>query len=78
MNTDKDQFGRPLDSSDKNEPKEEHATNTVNEALDNIKEEMNSPSNQTFEPPPDIQDQANDFENKDSNIGSPNPSNIDG
>ena len=66
MNTDKDQFGRPLDTSDKNEPKEEHATNTVNEALDNIKEEMNSPSNQTFEPLLDTQDQANDFENKDS------------
>ena len=65
MNKRTDQFGRPLDTSSKNEPKE-HTTNTVNHALENIKEEMNSPSNQTFEPPLDTQDQANDFENKDS------------
>ena len=65
MNTNKDQFGRPLDTSSKNEPKE-HTTNTVKEALEDIKEEINSPSNQTFEPPLDTQDQANDFENKDS------------
>ena len=65
MNTDKDQFGRSLDTSSNNEPKE-HITNTVDDALNVIKEEVNSPSNQTFEPPPDTQVQANDFENKDS------------
>ena len=65
MNTDKDQFGRTLDTSSKNESKE-HTTNTVNDALENIKEEINSPSNQTFEPPLNTQDQANNLENKDS------------
>ena len=65
MNINTDQFGRSLDTSSKNEPKE-HTTNTVKDALENIKEEINSPSNQTFEPPLDTQDQANDFENKDS------------
>ena len=65
MNTDKDQFGRPLDTSSKNEPKE-HTTNTVNDTLEKIKEEISSPPNQTFEPPLDTQDQANDSENKDS------------
>ena len=65
MNKNTDQFGRPLDASSKNEPKE-RITNTVNEALENIKEKINSPSNQAFEPPLDTQDQTNDFENKDT------------
>ena len=65
MNAETDQFGRPLGtSSNINEKTDQSAE--INNALDTIKEEINTSPDQNFEPVVDLQDQVNDAKNIDS------------
>ena len=65
MNAETDQFGRPLGtSSNINEKTDQSAE--INDALDTIKEEINTSPDQNFEPVVDLQDQVNDSKNIDS------------
>ena len=65
MNAETDQFGRPLDTSDNINEKTDQSTE-VNDALNTIKEEINSFPDQKFEPMVDLQDQVSDSKNIDS------------
>ena len=65
MNAETDQFGRPLDApTNINEKTGQSAE--INDALNTIKEEINTSSDQEFKPMVDLQDQVNDSNNIDS------------
>ena len=65
MNAETDQFGRPLDApTNINEKTGQSAE--INDALNTIKEDINTSSDQEFKPMVDLQDQVNDSNNIDS------------